>query len=112
MSVSTREHLEAIMDERREADRRVEVERDKATEQTQKLYDYEKGKSNQLREQIAQEKNLYVTKDELSAAIEKVEAVRGAAHINTRTFALAAGSVGVGVLGIVVAVLANAGIFG
>lgn len=112
MPVSTRRHLERILEERREADRRVEVERDKAIEQTQKLYDYEKAKSNQLREQIGEERNLFPTKDELAAAIEKVEAVRESSHLNSRTFIVAASGVAVGFIGIVVAVLANAGIFG
>lgn len=111
MPVSTRKHLEALMDERREADRRVEVEREKATEQTQKLYDYEKEKANQLREQIAQERNLYVTKDEQAVAFEKADAVRESGHVNGRTFAVTTAGVGVGVAGIIAAILANAGVF-
>jgi len=100
----------------READlywgERLQAERDKATAQTQRLYDYEKQKANQLREQIGEERNLYPTKTELTAAIEKVEAARDASHIDSRTFVVAASGVGVGFVGIVVAVLANAGIFG
>jgi CHAD domain-containing protein len=110
--ISTRKHLEAL----RETDLlwadKVQAERDKATAQTQKLYDYEKAKSNKLREQIAEERNLFPTKDELNAAIEKVEAARESGHINGRTFAVTAAGVGVGFTGLVVAILANAGIFG
>jgi hypothetical protein len=112
MSVSTREHLEAL----RKADlywsEKVQAERDKATAQTQKLYDYEKSKSNKLREQIAEERNLFPTKDELAAAIEKVEATRESGHINSRTFVVAASSAAIGFIGIIVAVIANTNVFG
>jgi CHAD domain-containing protein len=112
MPVSTRKHLEAL----READLlwgdKLQVERDKALAQTQKLYDYEKSKSNKLREQIAEERNLFPTKDELAAAIEKVEATRESGHINSRTFVVAAASAGVGFLGLIAAVIANTHVFG
>jgi predicted nucleic acid-binding Zn-ribbon protein len=112
MPVSTRKHLEAL----RAADQRALEIKQKADEQaltlSRKAQEYRDEQANKLREQINQERNLYATKDDLSSAIEKVEASRSSEHIDSRTFVVAAGSVLVGFVGIVVAVLANAHVFG
>jgi predicted nucleic acid-binding Zn-ribbon protein len=112
MPVSTRKHLEAL----RAADQRaltIKQEADeKALELSREAQKYRDEQANKLREQINQERNLYATKDDLTSAIEKVEAGRNSGRLNSRTFAVTAAGVCVGFIGIVVAVLANAGVFG
>jgi vacuolar-type H+-ATPase subunit E/Vma4 len=110
--VSTRKHLEAL----READQRAlaikESADEKALELSREAQRYRDEQANKLREQINQERNLYATKDDVTGAIEKLEAGRDTGHVNSRTFALASISAGVGFIGIVVAILANAHVFG
>jgi predicted nucleic acid-binding Zn-ribbon protein len=112
MPVSTRKHLEAL----RAADQRALEIKQKADEQaltlSREAQRYRDEQANKLREQINQERNLYATKEDVSAAIEKVEAGRDTGRLNSRTFAITAAGVGAAFIGIVVAVLANAHVFG
>jgi vacuolar-type H+-ATPase subunit E/Vma4 len=112
MFVSTRKHLEAL----READQRAlaikERADEKALELSREAQRYRDEQANKLREQINQERNLYATKDDVSVAIEKVEAGRDSGRLNSRTFGVTAAGVGAAFIGIVVAILANAHVFG
>jgi len=102
-AVPLKEHLDAVLaertrryDEREAANHRFQIERDrrytevavaraealKVKEEADKIalglqrdnQIYKDEKANELREQISSERGLYVTKSELTAAIEKLEA--------------------------------------
>ena len=88
--------LKVLMDERAAADTRFQQERDRryaevaserekalkiketadlaALELAREIQTYKDEKANELREQISSERGLYVTKTELTAAVEKMEA--------------------------------------
>ncbi len=83
--ISTRRHLEAVMDERDRRYAEVNIEREKALkikEEADKtalglareIQTYKDEKANELRSQIEREQGERATKDELRALGEKIEA--------------------------------------
>lgn len=125
MPVSTRKHLEAL----READQRALAIKQTADEQalalSREAQHYRDEQANKLRDQINEERGSYLTQDVYTerheelvrriGAIEKALAEgggrdRGKTDSSARLVTML--SLGVGFIGVIVAVLANAGIFG
>jgi hypothetical protein len=103
--VSTRKHLEAL----RAADQRaiqIKQEADeKARDLAREMQTYKDEKANELRSQIESERGLMATKEDVAAAIQRIEAMRASDFLTFRTL-------GVAILAVVAGILANAGVFG
>lgn len=103
--VTTRKHLEAL----READQRALAIKERADEKAlslaREIQTYKDEKANELRSQIERERGEMATKDDLAAAIEKVEAVRVSNVFNARTLLVA-------LLAIAASILVGADAFG
>lgn len=88
-----KEHYDAL----RVADQRalqIKEEADvRALELAREIQTYKDEKANELRSQIESERGLYATKDDVIAAIEKVEAGRGVRALSTREWITAAAGV-------------------
>lgn len=123
-TVTLREHLEAL----RSADQRALEIKQKADEQALELsreaQRYRDEQANKLRDQINEERGKYLTKDEYDGkheelirrmgAVEQILAETGGnnrGRLDSRALLFTTLSLGVGFVGIVVAVLANAGVF-
>lgn len=67
-------YIEAILAEREKALKIKETGDRDALQLAREIQTYKDEKANELREQISSERGLYVTKAELTAAVEKMEA--------------------------------------
>lgn len=125
MPVSNRKHLEAL----READQRALAIKERADEKALELsrdaQHYRDEQANKLREQISEERGKYLTQEVYTerheelirriGAVEKALAEGGGrdrGRLDSRTVLFTMLSLGVGFVGVIVAVLANAHVFG